>query len=136
MHSVDLTAAGKQEPLFMGVPGKIVTFQWHNDCFSVPEGGVLLASSPICPGQAFRFGKNAYGFQFHPEVDRAIVANWAGETSESAPFAERYLEEFAIHEEAYRNTSRRILRNFLDLVSSGIDGARETVSNCQGEAPE
>jgi GMP synthase-like glutamine amidotransferase len=115
IHSVVLSSAGKRDPLFAGVSGEIVTFQWHNDCFSVPEGGVLLASSPVCPGQAFRFGLNAYGFQFHPEVDRSIVALWAGETPETAPFIERYLDEFTCSEEKYRRVSRGILRNFLLL---------------------
>jgi GMP synthase-like glutamine amidotransferase len=117
IHSVALSPAGKLDPLFAGVPEEIVTFQWHNDCFSVPEGGVLLASSPGCRGQAFRIGTNAYGFQFHPEVDRAIVALWAGGTPETAPFIVRYLDEFAYSEERYRRVSRIILRNFLNLVS-------------------
>jgi GMP synthase (glutamine-hydrolysing) len=114
IHSVVLSTAGKQDPLFAGVPEEIVTFQWHNDSFSVPEKGVLLASSPVCPGQAFRFGTNAYGLQFHPEVDRAIVALWAGESPETA---QRYLDDFTSFEGQYRSASRCILRNFLDLIS-------------------
>jgi GMP synthase-like glutamine amidotransferase len=116
IHKVALSQVGKKDPLFAGVPEEIVTFQWHNDCFSVPDGGVLLASSRVCPDQAFRFGSNAYGFQFHPEVDRAIVALWAGEAPETAPFVDRYLDDFSSSEERYRRVSRRILRNFLDLV--------------------
>jgi GMP synthase (glutamine-hydrolysing) len=30
---------------------------------------VLLASSPTCPVQAFRIGRNVYATQFHPELD-------------------------------------------------------------------
>ena len=116
IHPVALLPAGLHDPLFAGVSGAFLTFQWHNDCFSVPEGGVLLSSSPACPGQAFRMGKNAYGFQFHPEVDRSIVELWAGETPETAPFIERYLDEFISSEEQYHRVSRTILRNFLDLV--------------------
>ena len=71
--TVRLTPEGEEDPLFAGVPEEFVTFQWHNDCFAPPEGAPLLASSPSCPGQTFRFGANAYGLQFHPEVDRAIV---------------------------------------------------------------
>ena len=116
IHPVVLSPAGKQDPLFAGVPGELLSFQWHNDCFSVPDGGVLLASSPACPGQAFRMGACAYGLQFHPEVDRSIVALWAGDTPETAPFVERYLDEFTSSEEQYRHVSRTILRNFLGLV--------------------
>ena len=45
--------------------------------FSPPEGADLLAFSPACPGQAFRFGAHCYGLQFHPEVDRATVERYA-----------------------------------------------------------
>jgi GMP synthase (glutamine-hydrolysing) len=30
---------------------------------------VHLASSPACPVQAFRVGRNVYATQFHPELD-------------------------------------------------------------------
>jgi GMP synthase-like glutamine amidotransferase len=97
------------------VPEEFVTFQWHNDSFEPPEGAVPLASSPACPGQAFRFGVNAYGLQFHPEVDRSIVDCWARWSQETAPSADDYLAAFAGREEHYRWASRRLLENFLRI---------------------
>jgi len=35
-----------------------------------------LASSAACRYQAFAAGERAYGFQFHLEVDRALVRRW------------------------------------------------------------
>ena len=35
----------------------------------LPPGAVHLASSPGCPVQAFRVGRNVYATQFHPELD-------------------------------------------------------------------
>lgn len=113
--TVRLSPEGRRDPLFTGVPEEFVTFQWHNDCFALPEGAVLLASSPACPGQAFRFGENAYGLQFHPEVDRAIVDLWARETRETAPVAERFLTDFVATQDDYRRASRLLLENFLRL---------------------
>lgn len=49
-------------------------FQWHFDVFELPPGAELLASSPVGP-QAFRLRANL-ATQFHPEVDRAVVAGW------------------------------------------------------------
>ncbi|MBI4596771.1 MAG: gamma-glutamyl-gamma-aminobutyrate hydrolase family protein [Candidatus Omnitrophica bacterium] len=51
-------------------------FQWHGDTFALPKGAVQLASSPLCAQQAFRYGDNAYGVQFHVEVTEAIIRAW------------------------------------------------------------
>lgn len=51
-------------------------FQWHSYTFAVPPGAVHLASTPTCANQAFRHGDNAYGLQFHLEVDQGLIARW------------------------------------------------------------
>lgn len=114
--SVTLTEEGVKDPLFAGITPEFVTFQWHNDSFEIPSGGTLLASSDACPNQAFRYGRNAWGTQFHPEVDRAIVDLWARWTEETAPFADDFLASFARNGEAYRDASRRMLANFLRIA--------------------
>lgn len=55
-------------------PQKI--FQWHQDVFELPAGAVHLASTTDCPNQAFRAGRNVYGFQFHLEVDQPLIERW------------------------------------------------------------
>jgi len=113
--TVTLTPEGEHDPLFAGIPSPFVTFQWHNDTFAIPVGATLLASSPACPHQAFRFGSRAWGLQFHPEVTREIVAAWVRWSPETAPLAGRFMEEFMAAEPAFRAASRRILGNFLRL---------------------
>jgi GMP synthase (glutamine-hydrolysing) len=51
-------------------------FHWHGDTFHLPNGAVLLASSKLYRHQAFRFGNNAYGFQFHIEVTKEMIHEW------------------------------------------------------------
>jgi GMP synthase-like glutamine amidotransferase len=51
-------------------------FQWHGDTFTLPDGAVELARSPLAP-QAFRC-RRSLGVQFHPEVDCDIVGDWLG----------------------------------------------------------
>ena len=51
-------------------------FQWHGDTFDLPKGAKLLASSPLCKNQAFKYGDNVYGFQFHLEVDKPMIERW------------------------------------------------------------
>ena len=42
----------------------------------MPADAVHLASSNACEVQAFRYGESAYGFQFHLEVNRSLIARW------------------------------------------------------------
>jgi GMP synthase (glutamine-hydrolysing) len=48
-------------------------FQWHGDTFDIPAGAVHLAASRLCVNQAFRYGENVYGLQFHLEVDEPMI---------------------------------------------------------------
>ncbi len=73
---VTLTDEGRRDRLFAGIPGRPEVFEWHEDTFGVPEGGVLLARGEDCRNQAFRVGKNAYGLQFHVEVTGGMISDW------------------------------------------------------------
>jgi GMP synthase (glutamine-hydrolysing) len=75
---VFLTEAAADDPVFSALPHEFPTLQWHGDTFSLPQGAVLLASSPAYRHQAFRWGRRAYGIQFHLEVSRAMAEEWAG----------------------------------------------------------
>ena len=48
--------------------------EWHHDCFTVPDGAELLASTPAAP-QLFRVGKSL-GTQFHPEISVELMTGW------------------------------------------------------------
>ena len=74
---VFLTEAAASDPVFADLPRELLTLQWHGDTFSLPEGAVLLASSPAYPNQAFRWGRQAYGVQFHLELSGEMAAEWA-----------------------------------------------------------
>lgn len=69
--TVTLTDAGKSDKVFGGIEGEVPVVHWHGDTFDLPEGAVLLAGSASYPHQAFRFGDNAYGLQFHVELTAA-----------------------------------------------------------------
>ena len=64
------------DPLFEPFGQTETVFQWHSDTFALPKGAVRLASSPLCQEQAFRYGDNVYGLQFHVEVTEAIIRAW------------------------------------------------------------
>jgi GMP synthase (glutamine-hydrolysing) len=74
---VELTGAGRDDPVLGGLPESFATLQWHSDSFDLPAGAVALASSPAYANQAFRVGATAYAVQFHLEVTREMAAEWA-----------------------------------------------------------
>lgn len=78
-----LTEAGRASALapLDGLP----TLHWHGDQFDLPEGATLLASSALCPYQAFAMGPNVLGLQFHAETDCRTLESWlVGHASELA----------------------------------------------------
>jgi GMP synthase (glutamine-hydrolysing) len=114
--SVALTAEGRGDVLFEGLPTELGTFQWHNDSFDIPAGGILLASSPACPHQAFRIGASAWGTQFHPEVTEQIIRDWCAWDPSTAGKVEVLVNAFHSMEAGYRSASQHMLLNFLSYA--------------------
>jgi GMP synthase-like glutamine amidotransferase len=85
---VTLSAEAADDPLFAGLPAQLTVLHWHGETYELPDRGVRLAASERYPQQAFRIGEQAWGLQFHVEVDaeqvRAFVASF-GEDAEAAP---------------------------------------------------
>jgi GMP synthase (glutamine-hydrolysing) len=75
-YDVELTEAGRTDPVISSFARTQTVFQWHEDGISLPDGAVHLAASSASPVQAFRYGEHAYGFQFHLEVDASLVERW------------------------------------------------------------
>ncbi len=70
--------AADKDPVFAPLPLIPDVVQWHHDEITeLPVSAVLLCASTDYPNQAFRVGESAWGVQFHPECDTAMVADWA-----------------------------------------------------------
>lgn len=53
-----------------------MVYQFHREGFSLPRDARLLATSETYENQAFRYGDNAWGVQFHAELTRAMMQRW------------------------------------------------------------
>ena len=63
------------DPLLGHLENPTGVFHWRQDTFELPARATLLASSDLTANQAFRLG-DAWGIQFHPEVDYSTFAFW------------------------------------------------------------
>lgn len=75
-YDLELTPAGRTDPVMAHIGGQAPVFQWHGCTFDLPHGAVQLARTTTCEQQAFRWGESAYGFQFHLEMDHALIDRW------------------------------------------------------------
>lgn len=123
-YDVETTDAGRDDPVLSPLGARSPVFQWHACRFDVPDTAVHLARGDGCEQQAFRYGDNAYGFQFHLEMDQPLVERWLARPEYRDELAASGLPQDA---DAIRaQTAERIgamqaradavFNNFLDLV--------------------
>ena len=62
-------------PFFSKFLKKLDVFHWHGDTFDLPQGTVRIASSEACKNQAFVYGSNIIGLQFHLEITKEGIAS-------------------------------------------------------------
>jgi GMP synthase (glutamine-hydrolysing) len=121
---VTLTDEGASDPVFAGLPRELATLQWHGDTFDLPEGAVLLAESQAYPHQAFRYGRAAYGVQFHVEVTGDMAREWATvpayvrslEQTLGAGAAPGLFDEFDRAASGMQLVARRMFERWLDVA--------------------
>jgi GMP synthase-like glutamine amidotransferase len=115
---VELTPAGRADPVLGAMPPQAEAFQWHRYTFAIPAGGAELARSPVCT-QAFRLG-NAWGIQFHAEVTLPMIEAWAAEDPDDLPGeAEAFLAESRARIAGWNEHGRKLCAAF--LAAAGAD---------------
>ncbi|OPZ17137.1 MAG: GMP synthase (glutamine-hydrolyzing) [candidate division BRC1 bacterium ADurb.BinA364] len=117
--AIELTPAGKADPVFAGFPPAFPAAQWHQDTFTIPPGGAHLARSAACENQAMRI-RRAIGLQFHLEINRAKMADWIREYAPDPALAgidaAGILADFADFEKSYEQSARRLIANFCSAI--------------------
>ncbi len=74
---VSFAPDGMGSVFFDGVEAPFRTLQWHGaEVTTIPEGARVLATSEVCPVQAFQWGPRAFGLQFHAEIEADTVRQW------------------------------------------------------------
>ena len=120
MGTVDFTLA-RTDPV-LGEAGTWSVNATHLDSVvRLPAGAELLGATAIEPYAAVRFGENAWGVQFHPEIDAGVLRDYfdarrslleeegfavveAERTVKDAPLGARIIERFLARAQAAATT--------------------------------
>jgi GMP synthase (glutamine-hydrolysing) len=95
---------------------------WHGDTFDLPPQAQLLASTALCPNQAFRLGARLFGLQFHCEtsaadVETRLAADEGFVTRAYGPHAAAEIRrETAQYMQHRHDVGGQLLRNILDAM--------------------
>jgi GMP synthase (glutamine-hydrolysing) len=111
---IELTEAGRRDPLFKDFPDRFLVQSTHEDHVeSLPPGAAVLAGNDHSPIQAAAIGSTVRTVQFHPEVTTPIAADFVAQR--------RHL---LAHSPAVAEApwGARVLTNFLDLVMERTRG--------------
>ncbi|MBI2095247.1 MAG: type 1 glutamine amidotransferase [Candidatus Omnitrophica bacterium] len=110
---VRLSAAAAKSPLFGGMArSDLRALQWHEDTFDLPEGASALAVGDVVPNQAYAVRGLFYGFQFHLEINRAMLEDWFAKRPELPAI----LGEYDAYAPRLRQITDRLYRNFFFRV--------------------
>lgn len=126
-YDVSPTTDASSDPLLTPLQTTEKIFQWHGETFDIPNSARHLAFSSFCANQAFRYGTNVYGFQFHLEVDEPMIHRWLKvpenqreiSTLRGDHHVEQIYSETPQHMPRLGEISERVFRAFIDLF--GID---------------
>jgi len=124
--AVDLTAEGRADPVFAGFADRIDCFEWHGaEVKGLPPGGITLAGNAACPIQAMRWGRHAYGFQYHVEITAQTVPDWQAVPAYLASLraalgdaAAGLAGEVAARLPAFGRAARQLNENFLGIAKT------------------
>ena len=125
-YDVATTDHGRDDPVLAPLGAALPVFQWHGYTFDLPAGAVHLARTATCENQAFRHGTNAYGFQFHLEVNKPLIERWLAlpEYRDDLIAAGLGRDADSIRAgtfariDAMENAARAVFNNFLDLIGT------------------
>ena len=110
---IDLTDAGKQDPLFEGLNETLPVFQLHGETVKLTNE-TLLATSDV-EVQAIKLG-NAYGIQGHLELNQEMFELWMKKDPDLIDLDyEKQMAQYHHLKFKYEETGRKLITNWLKI---------------------
>lgn len=106
---------GLQDERVQNLPISFEALHWHGDTFEIPSGATNFIVSDGCANQAFVYGENILGLQFHLEMlpsDVQSIYQECGKSDKSGPYIQSLDEMLAPADKFQR--AGTILEEFLE----------------------
>lgn len=134
-YPISITDAGRALEQDIGAPWPTTVYQWHREGTTSPPDCTMLATGDEFREQAFRYRRNAWGLQFHPEVTFAMMHRWTTRAAErlALPHAqqrEAHLTGWYQHDAAVALWIGRFLDRWL-AGSIGAPAPHSTANNAK-----
>jgi GMP synthase (glutamine-hydrolysing) len=105
------------------LPEEFLAFEWHRYGFTQPPPGATELARNRVGCQAFQLG-NAYGIQFHAEVDQPTLTGWIRDYGPAEGVdADRLAAETERHIEPWNAFGRGLCERFLSSLRPALPGA-------------
>ncbi|MBN1765231.1 MAG: type 1 glutamine amidotransferase [Sedimentisphaerales bacterium] len=119
---VSLTPEAQNSAVFSRLPQTFNPFHWHGDTFTIPPGAQRMAGSHACAKQAFQYGRNVFGLQFHLEYSRESIEKMLAEDElkEAGDFIQTP-DQMRTDVDQKVNRSRELLYQFLDAIEEKVN---------------
>ena len=122
-YKIVVNDSGLRDDLFKDLPEIFKVLQWHGDTFGIPANGKRLVFSELCQNQTLKIGRNIYGIQFHVEVTKDMIIQWAdtykGELESLKGIVsdkKKMLEDYSKLEGAYMKQAEQFYVNFFNIA--------------------
>jgi GMP synthase-like glutamine amidotransferase len=117
-HEIELTPAGREDPLFAGLPWRSMQLSAHRyHVKTSPPAARVLASSKRTPIQAWGLGLRTYGMQYHPEAYPETVERWADDEPETLEEAGLTREQLRRQVEEHYPTFARLAQRLFESMA-------------------
>jgi GMP synthase-like glutamine amidotransferase len=99
---------------------EFLSFHWHGETFTVPDGAARILASPHCANQAFVLGKHL-GMQCHVEMTPGMIRTWYADAGEAVR-ASASVQTAAQAEERIEERVRELNRVAARLYDRWVEG--------------
>ena len=107
------------------LPETFHPLHWHGDTFAIPQGATQCFRSANCENQAFYYGDNVLGLQFHIEFDHATASRVAEECGEELNHGGEFVQSRAeiLNADAHFIKANALIFKLMEAMKSAFDAA-------------
>jgi GMP synthase-like glutamine amidotransferase len=117
LFRIELTKAGKNDPLFDRLGDNFPVFQLHGETVEPTDSMTVLGTGKFCRNQIVKVADKSYGIQCHFELTREMFVQWMDEVEDLKVIdQEKCVEDFCSFFEEYMFTGKQLFLNFLKIA--------------------